>query len=1051
MTAFGSYAEKTVVPFDQLTHGLYLITGDTGAGKTTIFDAIVFALYGEGSGTDRKASMMHCDYVPKSVDTVVSLKFSHGGKTYTVERKLHFRKTRGTTDQYGEKIITAKLTFSEPGKDPIEGPQKVTDRCKELLGMDEEQFREIVMLAQGEFKKFLTANSEEKNQLLGKLFDSTVYVRYQNLLRAARDSLRERRKGYGDSRTDAMQRQFRMPEGLEGEAQNAFLPENPQLLENLTALLAQESAELERLNGTRQEREKHKAALIELRGAATGQNQLLDDLAAQQETKKALDAQQDEMQQLRITYYAVEKAVRTVSPKEQLFLAAEQAACRVETEIAQLKETQAQQAQAVQEAQTLVDGDREKRETITGIGTELQNIEKALPQYAELGAKRKERKKAQSQKQTAETALAATQTKLETAGAELETIAEELEKLTGIDAQVVTQENLQDKAQADVNALTDLHTKVKELRQQEADLQEQEAKLTKLSQEAQTAEEHHHQLYQAFIHGQAGILAQDLEQSLNEKGSAFCPVCHSEFHAGQPHEFAALIAGTPTQAQVDKAKADFEKKENQRASLHGKVATKQGTLRGKQEETLQEAKKRLSDCESWTQLADRLYLEKKLEEFRQAALAEKEKLTALYSDQKRSRVLTETQQKKVQEQKELEEQITALSKQAQEAHLAAQTLEAEILAQQKQLPFAEEADARAAQRKLNAQRQELTAQVEANERALKEATTALDGTTGNLTGKENSLPDLQQKKTQEAEELEAALKQAGFKDLTEVHEILALTGDEDSGTWLECQNKRLQDYRTTRAHNEKRIEELTEQTKDLAYTDLTALEEQLSAADKAVEETSEACKALERLLDNHQNVTEQVQTAQTELEKTDAAWRHLSELADLAVGVNGEGGKLSFDRYVMGTVFREILEMANQRLNIMSGGKYELMLQQNADSKNGKAGLNIEVLDMNTGKTRPSASLSGGESFLVSLSLALGLSDVVQSRAGGRKLDALFIDEGFGSLDDSTLDMAMSVLSQLTEGNRLVGVISHVAKLEESIPQKIRVKNGEKGSSLTLE
>lgn len=143
--------------------------------------------------------------------------------------------------------------------------------------------------------------------------------------------------------------------------------------------------------------------------------------------------------------------------------------------------------------------------------------------------------------------------------------------------------------------------------------------------------------------------------------------------------------------------------------------------------------------------------------------------------------------------------------------------------------------------------------------------------------------------------------------------------------------------------------------------------------------------------------------------------------------------------------------MANQRLNIMSGGKYELVHQLNSERKNSVAGLDIEVLDMNTGKSRPSATLSGGESFLASLSLALGLSDVVQSRAGGRKLDALFIDEGFGSLDDSTLDIALSVLGQLTEGNRLVGVISHVAKLEESIPQKIRVTNSKNGSALTVE
>lgn len=202
------------------------------------------------------------------------------------------------------------------------------------------------------------------------------------------------------------------------------------------------------------------------------------------------------------------------------------------------------------------------------------------------------------------------------------------------------------------------------------------------------------------------------------------------------------------------------------------------------------------------------------------------------------------------------------------------------------------------------------------------------------------------------------------------------------------------------------------------------------------------------LLDNHCTTTNKVVQAIQSKSKSEHAWNRLNRLANLAIGTSGEGGKLSFDRYVMGAVFREILEMANQRLNIMSGGKYELIHQLSVDRQNSTAGLDVEVLDMVTGKQRNSKSLSGGESFLVSLSLALGLSDVVQAHAGGKKLEALFIDEGFGSLDSNTLDIALDVLNQLTEGNCLVGIISHVSKLEESIPQKIRVKNSERGSSL---
>ena len=233
MTAFGSYAEKTAVDFKRFTHGLYLITGDTGAGKTTIFDAIMFALYGVASGPDRRPEMMHCDFVPKSADTEVTLTFLHRDCTYTVTRTIHYRKKRGTADQFSDGIPDAILWERETDREPLKGASKVTDRCTELLGLNAEQFRKIVMLAQGEFRKFLSANAEEKNEILGKLFDNSIYVRYQELLRGARDTLKVERDGQTGQIENAMREAFQMPEGLEAEEKNLYLPEHPKLAENL--------------------------------------------------------------------------------------------------------------------------------------------------------------------------------------------------------------------------------------------------------------------------------------------------------------------------------------------------------------------------------------------------------------------------------------------------------------------------------------------------------------------------------------------------------------------------------------------------------------------------------------------------------------------------------------------------------------------------------------------------------------------------------------------------------------------------------------------------
>ena len=250
MTAFGSYAEKTTIAFDRFSHGLYLITGDTGAGKTTIFDAIMFALYGVASGPDRKPEMMHCDFVDKSVDTEVLLKFRQRDKEYTVRRIIHYRKKRGSADQFGDAVVSAVL--HEPDRDPVEIATRVTERCTELLGLNAEQFRKIVMLAQGEFKEFLKADSDKKNEILGKLFDNSSYVRYQTLLKSARDELREKREAVRKTIADTMETLFLPPETSEGVSPELYLPGHPGLTENLRALTAEEEQRQKRLDEERE-------------------------------------------------------------------------------------------------------------------------------------------------------------------------------------------------------------------------------------------------------------------------------------------------------------------------------------------------------------------------------------------------------------------------------------------------------------------------------------------------------------------------------------------------------------------------------------------------------------------------------------------------------------------------------------------------------------------------------------------------------------------------------------------------------------------------------
>jgi len=247
------------------------------------------------------------------------------------------------------------------------------------------------------------------------------------------------------------------------------------------------------------------------------------------------------------------------------------------------------------------------------------------------------------------------------------------------------------------------------------------------------------------------------------------------------------------------------------------------------------------------------------------------------------------------------------------------------------------------------------------------------------------------------------------------------------------------------------IQDLEAQTKGQKQVDLQILQGQIDEAEKESAEAEQALNSCQNLLRNHQSVYETIRHEKEILAGSDQAYAVLNRLSELAVGSNSEGGKLSFDRYVMGATFREIIEKANIRLEIMSGGQYQLVHQSESHARNRIAGLDIEVLDRNTGVQRESSSLSGGESFIVSLALALGLSDTVQSHSGGQALDTMFVDEGFGTLDDNVLDKAVQVLNSLSDGgHHLVGIISHVSRLEESIPQKISVSKGERGSVLRV-
>ena len=387
MKALGSYAERTRVDFERLS-GLYLITGDTGAGKTTIFDAMMFALYGAASGRDRRPDMMHCDLLDKSEETEVTLRFRQEGREYTVTRRIRYRKKRGTVGEYGEGILSAELW--EPERAVIEGASRVTARCAEIVGLDAGQFRKIVMLAQGEFKEFLKADSEKKNEILGKLFDNSSYVRYQALLKSARDELGRNREAVTKTIAGTMETLFLPPGTPEGAGPEWYLPEHPELTEKLKALTAEEAQRLELLDGEREQCRAREKALAERKGSAAGQNRLLDELSEKRKHLADLAGQAADMEGRHTAYETAKKALYQVLPKQTAGEEAEKALRTAGDEIVTLEQKLLAQEQRAAGAQSAVEADRDKKAQIIQLNSEIERLRESLPRYKELDDKRTE-------------------------------------------------------------------------------------------------------------------------------------------------------------------------------------------------------------------------------------------------------------------------------------------------------------------------------------------------------------------------------------------------------------------------------------------------------------------------------------------------------------------------------------------------------------------------------------------------------------------------------------------------------------------------------------
>ncbi len=921
MSAFGPYAGRTELDLEQLgTGGLYLITGDTGAGKTTIFDAITFALYGEASGSSRETDMFRSKYADPDTQTEVELVFAYAGKEYTVKRSPEYRRPKKRGEGFTLAKADAQLIYPD-GR--VVSKQKDVNRAViDIMGIDRDQFTQIAMIAQGDFLKLLLASTEDRKKIFRRLFHTQPFQQLQDRLREMSLELKREHSG-----VSASLRQYiggiLCGEGgvLSDDVQKARRGEAPvseivRLLERLISR-DEESAQLRAAEDSKlkEEEERINGRLARAQERAKAEKQ-------HAELTASLNAEEPKLEVLRAALEAAEAG------GEQIEGLVKQAAA-AEAELAEhIRITEKQQQFTIlkNEAAKLEYGIESGREEAEKLEKETVQLEKESGELADCGS--------------------------------------EIVKLDAEKSRLLNRKNSFDQLRSDVLELEKLRAKYEKAT---AKYQERTEKATaeKALYEAKN---------RAYLDEQAGILAAGLKE-----GEA-CPVCGSLTHPLP----AALTDDAPTKQELEL----FMEKAEKAAEAMSKASVDAGHVKGqlgeKQDAVYRAAAELLGgdpDADPAADCSDEDHLQQ---------------ITARITEN------TETVESSL---KELELQLSMAEQKAKRR----QRLE-------KQLPETKEKHGK------------LLEKIKASELASAQKTSeakALD----------ESIADMRAQmsyKSREEAERAAALLESRKKTLEDA--LKKAREDYDA-----CDRKI--------AELKAGIEETAKLMQGKEDFDADEAGERRNVIVKKRSALESELRDLHHRTETNREVLRQIEKQSAAIADVEKRWMMVGPLADTANGNLSGREKIMLETYVQMAYFDRIIERANTRFMVMSGGQYELKRRREADNNRSQSGLSLDVVDHYNGTERSVKTLSGGESFKASLSLALGLSDEIQASAGGIQLDTMFVDEGFGSLDEESLQQAMRALNGLAEGNRLVGIISHVPELREKIDRQIIVRKDRSGGS----
>ena len=1065
MKAFGPFAKETTVDFDAMGSGIYLICGDTGAGKTTIFDAIMYALYGTASGQGRSllgTEAFQSDYArdgSRRDEMSVELCFSNAGRTFTVSRRMYWGKRGDAQRPVKESALMENGDALAMGKGK-EDKDEVTAKITELLGLDADQFRRIIMLAQGEFRKFLESDSAKRGEILGRLYDNRRHLDLQARLKAAEMLLHKRDQALA-AQAQAQLDTLQVPEDIPEEERACIAAGHPALCEVIESLLARMETQAAALQAECAALEKKKAALTEERTRGEEHNARFDLLEKKQEELAQLEARGEEIRALAAMISLAEAAGR-VLPEEEKFADAEKALREAGERIRQLE---GEQTKLSGELDLLTAAAKEAEETnlplIRTLTEKKAGIREILHFYDDLQASREEqeKKKAQEKKRGEEKTKA--QEDLDAKEKRLKELEDKLKRLANAgDAAVSAAEQKRDLARKRREDLEKLLEQVGELRAILTEAQTLREEYGKAGTRAVEAQKAYTGLYEAFLYGQAGLIADKMRSEIAETGSTKCPVCGTMHTKADEEGFAVLREGVPTREQVDASMKARDRAEAQVRRTQSLLEGKEAECRVKKEAILAAAETLTGETDTETLFAGRILREQIRQSEKACEEAQEALALAIRDRDEKAQCGTE---------KETVERETAGARKALEtAALALQTAAAQteaaleaVRSWERQLEgypgTAQEARAQIAALEERADR--LQKEADAARKRAQECQGNLSRVQGSLLTARQDHRQREEARSSCEETFRQSLAGQGFAGREAYRQALApalpeMKADdaapgrgarEKLGSWLQEKREAQRAYAETltglRAETQQ-LKNLTEGKSRVGLDEITAA---IAAAGDQLKKQQEEERRIRNRIDTDRGVLERLLQIRREQARYRKAAEKLTPLAQTA------NGNMNFARYVLGDFFERIIEQANLHLETMTDGEYRFVAADSGDARRSQ-GLGLMIMNMITGTQRDTASLSGGQSFEASLSLALGLSDVVQMDSMSTvRIDSMFIDEGFGSLDGIRLDKAIEVLGNISGGQRQIGIISHVARLDECLPRKIHVIAGSRGSSVRIE